>query len=124
MCGLYRCQYRNLLIFNIPTPIACLHIVLYLDIPKTDKKLEKMWGNPGDWKIVDLEVVASRFGVSIRKGKGSHMSFTHPDWVDILTVPAHRPIKLIYIKLSQTLESLKAKVVNGFSEFLNLFICD
>jgi predicted RNA binding protein YcfA (HicA-like mRNA interferase family) len=65
---------------------------------KADKTLEKMRNNPRDWQISDLEVVAGRFGITVRKGKGSHVSFTHPNWVDILTVPAHRPIKPIYVK--------------------------
>jgi predicted RNA binding protein YcfA (HicA-like mRNA interferase family) len=67
-------------------------------MPKNNKKLDKMRANPRDWKIADLENVAAHFGISVRKGMGSHVSFTHPNWVDILTVPAHRPIKPIYIK--------------------------
>jgi len=65
---------------------------------KADKKLEKMRANPRDWRIEDFEGIASHFGVAIRKGKGSHVTFTHPTWVEILTVPAHRPIKPIYAK--------------------------
>lgn len=65
---------------------------------KADKTIEKMRNNPRDWQIADLEVIAGRFGITVRKGKGSHVSFTHPKWVEILTVPAHRPIKPIYIK--------------------------
>jgi len=65
---------------------------------KAEKTLEKMRNNPRDWQIIDLEVIANRFGVIMRMGKGSHVSFTHPTWVDILTVPAHRPIKPIYVK--------------------------
>ena len=65
---------------------------------KVDKVLEKMRNNPMDWKISDLEVIAGRFGITVRKGKGSHVTFTHSKWVDILTVPAHRPVKQIYIK--------------------------
>lgn len=65
---------------------------------KADKIIEKMRNNPRDWQITDIETVAKRFGVTMRQGKGSHVSFTHPRWVDILTVPAHRPIKAIYVK--------------------------
>jgi len=65
---------------------------------KSDKMLEKMRNNPRDWQLADLEVIANRLGVTARRGKGSHVSFTHPRWVDILTVPAHRPIKSIYVK--------------------------
>jgi predicted RNA binding protein YcfA (HicA-like mRNA interferase family) len=65
---------------------------------KADKKLNSMRINPRDWQIADLEVIAGHFGITVRKGKGSHVSFTHPRWVDILTVPAHRPIKPVYVK--------------------------
>jgi len=65
---------------------------------KSDKKLEKMRNNPKDWQISDLEVIAAQYGISIRKGKGSHMTFSHPLWEAILTVPAHRPLKVIYVK--------------------------
>jgi predicted RNA binding protein YcfA (HicA-like mRNA interferase family) len=51
-----------------------------------------MRNNPRDWQIADFEVIATLFGVSFRKGKGSHVSFTHPKWLEILAVPAHRPI--------------------------------
>ncbi len=65
---------------------------------KADKTIEKMRNNPRDWRIADLEVIASHYDITVRKGKGSHVTFTHPKWVEILTVPAHRPVKLIYIK--------------------------
>jgi predicted RNA binding protein YcfA (HicA-like mRNA interferase family) len=65
---------------------------------KADKIIEKMRNNPKDWQIADLEVIAGRYGITVRKGKGSHVSFSHSRWVEILTVPAHRPIKPIYIK--------------------------
>ena len=65
---------------------------------KIEKTLEKMPNNPKDWQITDLGIIADRFGIMMRMGKGSHVSFTHPKWVDILTVPAHRPIKPVYVK--------------------------
>ncbi len=57
-----------------------------------------MRNNPMDWQLSDLEVVADRFGITVRRGKGSHVSFSHPKWIEILTVPAHRPIKPVYVK--------------------------
>jgi predicted RNA binding protein YcfA (HicA-like mRNA interferase family) len=65
---------------------------------KIGKTIEKMRNNPMDWQIADLEVIAGRLGITVRRGKGSHASFTHPKWVEILTVPAHRPVKPIYVK--------------------------
>jgi len=65
---------------------------------KADKTLIKMRNNPKDWQIADLFVVSVCFGITYRQGKGSHVSFSHPCWIEILTVPAHRPIKPIYAK--------------------------
>lgn len=69
-----------------------------IDMTKADKILEKMRNNPRDWQIADIEAIANRLGITMRQGKGSHVSLTHPAWVNILTIPAHRPVKPIYIK--------------------------
>lgn len=75
---------------------------------KFEKTLEKMRNNPRDWQIAELEIVAGHFRITTRKGSGSHVSFTHPLWVEILTVPAHRPIKPIYVKkFISLIDSLK-----------------
>lgn len=63
-----------------------------------DKIIKKMSGNPRDWRIEQLITVANRYGVNVRKTKGSHVVFEHSDWIELLCVPAHRPIKPIYIK--------------------------
>jgi hypothetical protein len=65
---------------------------------KRDKLLEKMRNNPRDWQIADFKVIAANFEIAVRQGKGSHVSFSHPAWMEILTVPAHRPVKPIYVK--------------------------
>jgi predicted RNA binding protein YcfA (HicA-like mRNA interferase family) len=62
------------------------------------KITKKMHSNPRDWRIEQLETVAKHYGVSLRKSGGSHVVFDHPDWVELLCVPAHRPIKPIYVK--------------------------
>jgi predicted RNA binding protein YcfA (HicA-like mRNA interferase family) len=62
------------------------------------KLLEKMRNNPRDWRIEQLETIAKRYGINVRKSGGSHVVFDHPKWVDLLCVPAHRPIKPIYVK--------------------------
>lgn len=66
--------------------------------PGRDKLLERMRTNPRDWRIEQLETVARRFGVNVRKSGGSHVTFEHPRSQVILSVPARRPIKPIYIK--------------------------
>ena len=57
-----------------------------------------MKANPNDWRIEQLETVARQYGVLVRKTTGSHVVFDHEDWVELLCVPAHRPIKPIYVK--------------------------
>lgn len=65
---------------------------------KSEKTLSKMQVNPKDWRIEQLETIAKQYGVTVRKTGGSHVVFDHNDWVELLCVPAHRPIKPIYIK--------------------------
>lgn len=76
-------------------------IVLYTISLKDDnnkKKLNKMRTNPRDWRIEQLETIASHYGVIIRKSGGSHVVFDHPSWIELLCIPAHRPIKAVYVK--------------------------
>lgn len=62
------------------------------------KLLEKMRHHPQDWRIEQLENVAKEYKINIRKSGGSHVIFDHPKWVELLSVPARRPIKPIYVK--------------------------
>lgn len=80
---------------------------------KYSKLIEKMRNNPRDWRIEQLETIATQFGVAIRKTGGSHVVFDHPKWIELLTVPAKRPIKPIYIKkFLALLETLELKDEN------------
>lgn len=63
-----------------------------------DKTLSKMRSNPRDWRIEQLETIARHYGIAVRKTGGSHVVFDHPDWIELLCVPAKRPIKPIYVK--------------------------
>jgi predicted RNA binding protein YcfA (HicA-like mRNA interferase family) len=62
------------------------------------KLLEGMRQNPKNWRIEQLEIVVKRFGVIVRRTSGSHVIFEHPKWTELLCIPAHRPIKAIYVK--------------------------
>lgn len=64
---------------------------------KADKILEKMRDNPRDWRIDSLKTVARAYGIEWRQPGTSHVTFRHPNGSK-LTVPAHRPIKPVYIK--------------------------
>ncbi len=62
--------------------------------------LERMRRNPGgDWTVADVKLLCERHGFLFRQGKGtSHAHVKHPRAVEILTIPARRPIKPVYIR--------------------------
>ena len=62
--------------------------------------LARMRTNPaGDWRIRDVEALCREYGLSPRFGKGtSHAHARHPAAREILTIPAQRPIKPVYIR--------------------------
>ncbi len=62
--------------------------------------LERMKRNPvGDWTIRDVEAICRDYGIMFRPGKGtSHCHLKHPAAREILTIPARRPIKPVYIR--------------------------
>jgi hypothetical protein len=66
---------------------------------QADKVLARMRANPrGDWVIEDVERVCRRFGLTCSAPRrGDHYKVSHPAVAEILTIPAHRPIKPVYI---------------------------
>ena len=62
------------------------------------KTPKAMRANPRDWRIEDLERVAAAYGINLRKPGGSHVYFTHPAMAEGVSVPAHRPIKPVYVR--------------------------
>lgn len=74
-----------------------LNDTLWDGMARAEKTLDKMRGNPRDWRIDQLETVAATYGVSCRKPGGSHVIFEHPAVAEALSVPARRPIKPIYV---------------------------
>lgn len=64
------------------------------------KLLDRMRANPrGDWTIGDIEKICNAVGVTMTPPtRGSHYKVSHPAIEEILTIPAHRPIKQFYIK--------------------------
>lgn len=68
----------------------------------SDDLLERMRRNPaGDWTIADIERLCRTHGIVCQppSGGGSHYKIAQVGIVDILTVPARRPIKPKYIRL-------------------------
>jgi len=64
---------------------------------KINKVIQKMRDNPRDWKLESLEVIAKRLNIQVRKSGGSHAVFMHEDSHIVVTIPAKRPIKAVYI---------------------------
>ena len=64
---------------------------------KVDKILEKMKQNPRDWRIDNIKTVAQSYGIEWRQKASSHVVFIKSNG-QTLPIPAHRPIKPIYIK--------------------------
>ena len=63
------------------------------------KLLAQMSRNPkADWRIEQLETVARAHDVNVRKARGSHVVLEHPNSQRALSVPAHRPIKPVYVR--------------------------
>lgn len=61
------------------------------------KLLQAMSENPRDWRIEQLQTVARQHGIDWRQQGSSHCVFIRPDGIT-LPVPAHRPIKPVYVK--------------------------
>jgi hypothetical protein len=70
-----------------------------------EKLLKKMRSNPRDWRIEDLTALADYYGV-VYDQTGSHVTFRSKDGRRT-TVPAHKPIKPVYIP--KFLELIDAK---------------
>ena len=64
---------------------------------KVEKLITKMRNNPLDWRIEDVKIIADRFGFEYRQPGTSHVTFRTIKG-EKLTIPAHKPIKPIYIK--------------------------
>jgi hypothetical protein len=63
---------------------------------KADKLLGRMRNNPRDWSIEELRTLPTRHGIEWRQPGTSHVTFSKRGMTP-LTVPAHKPIKPIYV---------------------------
>jgi hypothetical protein len=65
-----------------------------------DDRLQAMRANPkADWRIQDVMVVCAAFGITCKPASGgSHCNVRHESQRNLLTIPARRPIKPIYIR--------------------------
>ena len=78
---------------------------------RADRTLARMRANPRDWRIGDVEAVCRRHGLVVTPPKrGSHYKVRHPGAPDILTIPADRPVKPVYIrKLVELIDATQGK---------------
>ena len=67
---------------------------------KATKRLDGMRKNPrDDWRIEDVESVCDNEGLNCSPPtRGGHYKVSHPSRPEILTIPAARPIKPVYIR--------------------------
>jgi hypothetical protein len=72
----------------------------HLDVPSGASLLQEMRKHQAGWRIEDLQCVAVQHGVEWRRpGRGgSHVIFSAPGVREIVSVPAKRPIKPVYIR--------------------------
>jgi predicted RNA binding protein YcfA (HicA-like mRNA interferase family) len=64
-----------------------------------DKLLARMRANPRDWRMDDVIALCAAKGILCTPPrKGSHYKVKHASMNEILTIPAHRPIKPVYIR--------------------------
>ena len=63
---------------------------------RADKRLQKMRQNPRDWRIDEIQNIADSLGIEWHHDGGSHVVFRSP-YGEHLSIPAHRPIKPVYI---------------------------
>ena len=64
---------------------------------KAQKLIEAMANNPQDWQIAQVHTVAKASGLTVHCPSGSHHVVRNAAGEKI-SIPAHRPIKAIYIK--------------------------
>lgn len=62
------------------------------------KLLDAMRRHPLDWRIEQLHTVARQHGIEVRSEGGSHQVFSRAALAETLSVPAHRPIKPVYVR--------------------------
>lgn len=64
------------------------------------KRFERMRSHPSDgWTIEDVQAVCAEFGFyCIPPRSGSHYKVAPPSKTEALPIPAHRPIKPVYIR--------------------------
>lgn len=84
----------------------------HVRVSAAGKTLQKMRRTQTGWRIEELQSVAEESGVSWRRPGhgGSHVIFSASGVREIVSVPAKRPIKPVYIRLFLALIDNAAEV--------------
>lgn len=62
-------------------------------------RLDALRADPGgDWRPVDLEIIASQHAIKFRKTTGTHEVFLHPSVPDCVTVPLTKQLRAPHIR--------------------------
>jgi hypothetical protein len=69
----------------------------HINMARADRLVSAMRNNPRDWRIERLKTVADRYGIPYRQPGTSHVTFA-PKGAPPVTVPAHKPIKPVYVR--------------------------
>ncbi len=67
-------------------------------VNQRSKLLQSMRNQPQGWRVEQLLSIAAYFGITCRNHGSSHHVFSYPGIDGGLCVPAHRPIKPVYIR--------------------------
>ncbi|RLA72391.1 MAG: type II toxin-antitoxin system HicA family toxin [Epsilonproteobacteria bacterium] len=77
---------------------------------KIEKLIKKLRNNPKDTNINTIKKILDKYELEYIWGKGDHLNVKHPLADYILTIPAHKPIKPIYImKLLQMIDEINGE---------------
>lgn len=82
---------------DVEPPFMSISPVVSFCMNVAAKLLASMRRNSLDWQIGDLQTVAHQNNLDWRHQKSSHCVFIREDG-RTLSVPAHRPIKPIYVR--------------------------
>lgn len=84
--------------FSVPYLVSYIQKVIQLT--QFDKLYADIVRNPKNVKFEDLDKLLIRSGFKCHKQHSgtSHFHYSHPDLIDILSIPYARPVKAIYVK--------------------------
>ena len=65
---------------------------------RKEKTYAKLKNSPNNGTFEDVDSLLRWCGFELRRVRGSHHVYKHPDYDRIVTVPKRKPLKAIYVK--------------------------